>query len=241
VANPIRILLNTLLELFYPSNCVACGQPQDSGTLLCADCKARAPRIRPPFCRCCSRPFEGAIDGEFSCPNCEDRALAFDCVVSIYQAKGVLRDLILRFKYGGHFHLRRVLAGFLMEAMQDSRLQSTPIDCLVPVPLHPTRLRERGFNQAEALAEALSKQASVPVLQCIERRLYTNTQTRFDRMERMRNLRNAFAMRKNSNVHGKHLLLLDDVLTTGSTLHECALVLRAAGAESVRAVTVARG
>ena len=241
MANPIRTLLNTLLELFYPSNCVGCGQPQDSGILLCQLCKATAPRIQPPFCRCCSRPFEGAIDGEFSCPNCEDRALAFDCVVSIYQAKGVLRDLIHRFKYGGHFHLRRVLTEILLEAMQDSRLQATPVDCLVPVPLHPARLRERGFNQADALAEALSKRARVPVRHCIERRLYTNTQTRFDRMERMRNLRNAFALRKNSDVRGKHLVLLDDVLTTGSTLHECALVLRAAGAESVRAVTVARG
>jgi competence protein ComFC len=239
VANPT--LLNTLLELFYPSNCVGCGQPQDSGTLLCGICKATAPRIRPPFCRRCSRPFEGVIDGEFSCPNCEDRALAFDCVVSIYQAKGVLRDLIHRFKYGGHFHLRRVLTEFLLEAMQDSRLQAAPLDCLVPVPLHPTRLRERGFNQADALAEALSKRARIQVLRCIERRLYTNTQTRFDRLERIQNLRNAFALRKNGNVRGKHLILLDDVLTTGSTLHECALVLRAAGAESVRAVTVARG
>jgi ComF family protein len=241
VANPIRTLVNTVLELFYPSNCVGCGQPQDAGILLCQLCKATVPRIQPPFCRCCSRPFEGAIEGEFSCPNCEDRALAFDCVVSIYLAKGVLRDLIHRFKYGGHFHLRRVLTEFLLEAMQDSRLQATPVDCLVPVPLHPTRLRERGFNQADALAEALSKRARVPVLDCIERRLYTNTQTRFDRMERMRNLRNAFALRKNSDVRGKHLVLLDDVLTTGSTLHECALVLRAAGAESVRAMTVARG
>jgi ComF family protein len=239
VANPT--LLNTLLELFYPSNCVGCGQPQESGILLCEPCKATAPRIQTPFCRCCSRPFDGAIDGEFCCPNCEDRALAFDCVVSIYQAKGVLRDLIHRFKYGGHFHLRRVLTEFLLEAMQDSRLKETPIDCLVPVPLHPTRLRERGFNQADALAESLSKRARVPVWQCVERRLYTDTQTRFDRTERMRNLRNAFVLRKNCNVRGKHLVLLDDVLTTGSTLHECALVLRAAGAESVRAVTVARG
>jgi predicted amidophosphoribosyltransferase len=79
------------------------------------------------------------------------------------------------------------------------------------------------------------------VLDCIERRSYTLTQTQFDRSERMRNLRNAFALRKNRAVVGKNLVLLDDVLTTGSTLHECAVVLRKAGAESVRAITVARG
>jgi competence protein ComFC len=162
-------------------------------------------------------------------------------VVSNYQARGVLRELIHRFKYGRQFYLRRVLAGYLVEAMQDARIQSDPADCLVPVPLHPARMRERGFNQSEALAEILSKRTRLPIVRCMERRRYTNTQTRFDRVERMQNLRNAFAMRKNSDVRGKHLVLLDDVLTTGSTLHECALVLRAAGAESVRAITVARG
>ena len=132
--------------------------------------------------------------GEFLCPNCEDRTPAFDCVVSSYQAKGVLRDLIHRFKYGRQYYLRRVLADFLVEAMQDARIQKYPTDYLVPVPLHPTRLRERGFNQAEALAEILSKRTRLPVLCCIERRRYTDTQTRFDRGERMQNLRKAFAL-----------------------------------------------
>jgi competence protein ComFC len=230
-----------MLELFFPFNCVGCGHPQAFGTFLCDQCKATTPRIRAPFCRCCSRPFEGLIAGEFSCPNCEDRTPAFDCVVSNYQARGVLRDLIHRFKYDRQFYLRRVLAEYLVEAMQDARIQADQADCLVPVPFHPTRLRERGFNQAEALAETLSKRTRLPILRCIERRRYTNTQTRFDRGERMQNLRNAFALRKNSDVRGKHMVLLDDILTTGSTLHECALVLRAAGAESVRAITVARG
>ena len=241
MGNPIRRLFDTLLELFYPSNCVGCGHPQDRGSLLCDRCKETSPRIRAPFCRRCSRPFEGVIVGEFSCPNCEDRTPAFDCAVSNYQAKGVLRELIHRFKYGRQFYLRRVLAEFLVEAMQDARIQKDPADGLVPVPLHPTRLRERGFNQADALAETLSKRTRVPILRCIERRRYTNTQTRFDRIERMQNLRNAFALRESIDVRGKHLVLLDDVVTTGSTLHECALVLRAAGAESVRAITVARG
>ncbi len=241
MGNPIRSLLDTLLELFYPSNCVGCGQPQDVGVLLCGRCKATSPRVQAPFCRCCSRPFEGIIGGEFSCPNCEDRTPAFDCVVSSYQAKGVLRELIHRFKYGRQFYLRRVLTDFLVEAMQDVRIQANPADYLVPVPLHPTRFRERGFNQADALAETLSRRTRLPILRCLERRRYTNTQTRYDRQERMQNLRNAFSLRKSSDVREKHLVLLDDVLTTGSTLHECALVLRAAGAESVRAVTVARG
>ena len=181
------------------------------------------------------------IDGDFECPNCEDLSPAYDCVVSKYQAKGVLRDLIHRFKYGRQYYLRRVLADYLLGAMGDVRILAIPPDCIVPVPLHPTRVRERGFNQAEALAEIVSKWVKIPIVHCIERRRYTQTQTRFDRTERMRNLRNTFALRKNRDVRGKHSLLVDDILTTGSTLHECALVLRGAGAASVRAITVARG
>lgn len=239
--NPTSPVFKTIVELLYPSNCVGCGSAQAADTFLCDECRASTPRITPPFCRCCSRPFEGIISGEFTCPNCEDRALAFDCVVSIYQAKGVLRDLIHRFKYGGQFYLRRLLSEILLEAMRDERMAATPIDAFVPVPLHPARRRERGFNQAEALAKSVSKKTAIPVLDCIERRSYTQTQTRFDRAERMRNLRDAFVLRKNSIVFRKNLVLLDDVLTTGSTLHECALVLREAGAESVRAITVVRG
>jgi len=241
VGNPITIVRNTLLELFYPSNCVGCGYPQQAGILLCASCKATTPRIEAPFCSRCSRPFEGMIDGDFECPNCEDLSPAYDCVVSKYQAKGVLRDLIHRFKYGRQYYLRRVLADYLLGAMGEVRILAIPPDCIVPVPLHPTRVRERGFNQAEALAEIVSKWVKIPIVHCIERRRYTQTQTRFDRTERMRNLRNTFALRKNRDVRGKHSLLVDDILTTGSTLHECALVLRGAGAASVRAITVARG
>jgi len=241
VANLTQPLLRTLVELFYPSYCVGCGFAQTPGVFLCDQCVASTPRIAPPFCHCCSRPFEGAITGEFCCPNCEDRALAFDCAVCVYQAKGVLRDLIHRFKYGGQHFLRRLLSEILLEAMRDERIAAMPVDAIVPVPLHSARRRERGFNQAEALARGVARRTGISVLDCIERRTYTLTQTQFDRSERMRNLRNAFTLRKNSVVVGKNLVLLDDVLTTGSTLHECAVVLRKAGAQSVRAITVARG
>jgi len=214
---------------------------QAPGILLCSGCRSSSTRITPPFCHRCSRPFEGEITGQFSCPNCEDRSLAFDCAVSVCRSDGVVRELIHRFKYSGHYYLRRLLAEFLLEAIRDERIASKPVDAFVPVPLHPARRRERGFNQAAALAEVISRQTAIPVLDCIERRSYTKTQTQFDRSERKRNLRNAFALRKNNVVVGKNLVLLDDVLTTGSTLHECALVLREGGVESVRAITVARG
>jgi ComF family protein len=106
--------------------------------------------------------------------------------------------------------------------------------------LHPTRQRERGFNQASLLAELLSAQVSIPSKPALERIRYTTTQTALDRAERMENLHNAFRLRKNTDVRGLRVLLIDDVLTTGSTLSECARILKRAGSISVHAATAAR-
>jgi ComF family protein len=106
--------------------------------------------------------------------------------------------------------------------------------------LHPARERERGFNQAALLAEWLSERLSLPLRPALERVHYTTTQTAFDRAERMQNLRGAFRLRKKADVRSLRVLLIDDVLTTGSTLSECARVLKEAGAQSVHAATAAR-
>ena len=124
--------------------------------------------------------------------------------------------------------------------MNDPRLRPRHFDLVVPVPLHPARLRERGFNQAELLAKILAQKTNVPLHRALERVRYTTTQTAFDRAERMENLRDAFRLRKKIAVRGLRVLLVDDILTTGSTLSECARVLRDAGAQSVYAVTAAR-
>jgi ComF family protein len=111
----------------------------------------------------------------------------------------------------------------------------------VPVPLHSKRLREREFNQAALLAGQLSLCSGLPVRDVLVRSRYTGTQTALDRAERRQNLRNAFSLRKNAEVTDQNLLLIDDVLTTGSTLDACAAILLEQGAESVRALTLARG
>jgi competence protein ComFC len=232
--------LHGFISLFYPANCELCGEVIARAQYLCERCAEKAPRIVAPFCAKCSEPFSGAIEGEFTCANCAHRKLDFDAAVSAYRSRGVVRVIILRFKYGRDLHLRHPIAGWLLEAMRDSRLQDRAFDMLVPVPLHPTRLRERGFNQAELLAKILHTHIGVPVISALERIRYTTTQTAFDRIERMENLRDAFRLRKNIDVRDSRVLLVDDVLTTGSTLSECARVLRDAGAQSVHAVTAAR-
>ena len=235
----LKTLYQTVVSLCYPPFCVGCNKSLDQDW-LCQDCQRSAVRITSPFCQICSRPYAGEIGGPFSCPDCEDNPPAFDCVATGYQATGVVRDLIHRFKYSGEFHLRNVLAAWLKEALSDSRITQEPFDAFVPVPLHPTRIRERGFDQIGALVEVLGKRSNHPIWPCLRRSRYTESQTRFSRKERLQNLRNAFELRKGTSVLGKRLLLVDDVLTTGSTLDECARVLMGHGAKSVRAVAVAR-
>jgi ComF family protein len=124
--------------------------------------------------------------------------------------------------------------------LEDERVRDLSFDVIVPVPLHAARQRERGFNQAQLLAELLSARTSIPTKPLLERIRYTTTQTALDRAERIENLHNAFRLRKKADVQALRVLLVDDVLTTGATLSECARVLKRAGALSVYAAIVAR-
>lgn len=232
--------VSALTSLLYPATCVVCSENVERSEYLCSDCQRRAPRIVAPFCAKCSEPFPGAITQTFSCANCENRELHFECAVASYRSRGLVRKLVHDFKYGKQRHLRHPLTAWLRETLDDPRLRGRHFDLVVPVPLHPARERERGFNQAALLAELLAATINIPTRPILERIRYTTTQTAYDRAERMENLAGAFRLRKNRDVRELRVLLIDDVLTTGSTLSECARVLKAAGALSVHAATAAR-
>jgi competence protein ComFC len=233
-------LLQAAASLLYPPVCTICGGSVRAGAYLCDQCDAKAVRIVAPFCEKCSEPFEGAITSTFTCANCAHRTIYFEAAVAAYRGRGVVRQVIHDFKYGRHIHLRHLVARWLRAALDDERLHGKRFDLIVPVPLHAARQRERGFNQAGLLAELLSAHTSIPVRPVLERIRYTITQTALDRSERIENLHNAFRLRKKANVRSLRVLLVDDVLTTGSTLSECARVLKHGGALSVHAATAAR-
>jgi competence protein ComFC len=233
-------VLGGLASLLYPPSCTVCSAPVEIGEYLCDQCEAKVTRIAPPFCAKCSEPFDGAITTIFECANCAHRILHFEAAVSAYRARGIVRHVILSFKYGKQIHLRHLVARWLIAALDDERIRDRQFDVIVPVPLHPARQRERGFNQAAVLAQPVSRRIAVPLRPVLERVRYTTTQTAFDRAERMQNLRDAFRLRKNTNVRRLRVVLIDDVLTTGSTLSECARLLKQAGARSVYAATAAR-
>lgn len=173
--------------------------------------------------------------------NCGDLELRFDFATSAYRSRGAVREMIHRFKYNKHLHLRHVLGRMLTEGFREARVRAAGLEGIVPVPLHPAREREREFNQAAVLAAVASGRLSLPVVDCLRRTRYTSTQTNFHRDERFENLDGAFALRRGMDVAGKSLALVDDVLTTGSTADACARVLKEAGASAVVVITVARG
>jgi ComF family protein len=240
IALPKLDLLTAITSLLYPPVCAICRANIRAGQHLCDQCDTKAIRIIAPFCQTCSEPFEGAITSAFTCANCAHRTIHFDSAVAAYRSRGIVREIVHGFKYGRQIYLRHIVARWLYAALDDERLRERRFDVIVPVPLHPTRQRERGFNQASLLAESLSAQIPTPSKPLLERIRYTTTQTALDRADRMENLHNAFHLRKNADVRGLRVLLIDDVLTTGSTLSECARVLKRAGATSVHAATAAR-
>lgn len=228
--------------LLYPPHCAACGcplGPRRGG--LCRGCRRARTRLTGPRCATCSQPYAGALTATFRCMNCGDRELSFDFATAAYRSRSIVRDLIHDFKYRRQMHLRHLLARMLQEGFRDARLAAEPPDLIVPVPLHPTRKREREFNQAQVLARLAGARLGIPVAEVLRRRRYTFTQTNFHREERFDNLAGAFELRRGSDVRDRRIALVDDVLTTGSTADACARALREAGAAAVVVITIARG
>ncbi|MGA2603642.1 MAG: ComF family protein [Verrucomicrobiia bacterium] len=210
--------------------------------IVCPACISSAKPIEPPFCRQCASPFTGTVTGEtFVCGYCQDLRFNFSRTVCACRAEGVVRDCILRFKYNREMYFGPHLVDWLLGAAQ-RWIDWREVDAIVPVPLHPRKQRQREFNQAEYLAAALGRAVGVPVLKGKVRRIKdTGTQTKLGAEARMKNLRDAFAVRDEKALKGKRLVILDDVFTTGATMDSCAKTMKSAGAREVIALAVARG
>jgi competence protein ComFC len=242
---------DALLDIVYPRRCEMCEALLDTGRSeagrwICDDCLKGLQRIEPPFCNVCGEPYEGAVTDDFRCGNCADLKLHFDFAVSAYRAEGSVRELVHRFKYNHRLDLRGLLSVMLSQALDDPRLVGSRDWLIVPVPLHSARERDRQFNQAWELCVSLSKLTQFPAQQVVRRVRATPQQAALTRHQRLENLRRAFALKKSveasGQLRGRKVLLVDDVLTTGSTTSECARVLkRDGGVEKVVVITVARG
>ncbi len=212
-------------------------QPEDG--FVGDGCRAKLKPIEPPFCKRCGQPFAGEFSGEFECTNCVEMGLKFEFARAAMQANVEMLDAIHRFKYQQALWLEPLFDRLLRESAF-GQIRAWRGDCLVPVPLHPVRFRERGFNQAETLCRNLSRDTGLMVLnRAVKRIRVTRTQALLSRGERLANMRGAFAPAK-MNLNDKRVVLVDDVLTTGATTNECASACLKAGAAAVCVWTLAR-
>jgi ComF family protein len=240
-------LLTTLkdagLALLYPPLCQLCETARATAAegMVCPSCWRKVRFIRPPYCQRCGLPYAGELTTPFECSNCRNLELHFCFARSAVTAGGVILEAIHRYKYQRALWFEPFLADvFLRQAVPELSLQKW--DLIVPVPLHPTKQREREFNQAERLAAHLSAATRIPVGKTMLRRvLPTRTQTLLTRQQRTANVQRAFAMRHGRRLAGERVILVDDVFTTGATTNTCAKALQAAGAGEVCVWTVARG
>lgn len=252
-----RKIRDMAVDVLFPRACFVCKEPlphqtprQGVNAWFCQPCLDQFPKVTDPKCSVCGEPYEGKIETAFRCGNCDGLRLAFDFSVSAYRADGAVLDLLHRFKYGREIALRGALSDLLLESLNDTRLEAENLTdwLLVPVPLYFWREWKRQFNQSWQLCQQLSARTGIPAVRVLRRRRPTAAQARLNRQQRRTNLRQAFTLlrsllwRKIPNVEGRKILLVDDVLTTGSTAHACAKMLKRKGrAEKVVVITVARG
>jgi ComF family protein len=237
----VNTFLTTLLDFLFPPICHICRTfIPDAGALhICPSCREQMPPVEHPYCPVCGIPFQGA-GGDHTCGKCITHPPAFDAARAALLYQGHTRDLIHAFKYRYKIHLRRPLALLTAECLTEFIIARAP-DLIVPVPLHVRRLRGRGFNQAVLLGELLARKWRLPLVRrALVRIRWTEPQITLAAQERRDNVKGAFSVADPAVIVGKRVLLLDDVLTTGSTAEECSRVLKRAGAAEVTVITVAR-
>jgi ComF family protein len=237
-----------MVDWLYPPRCRACSgsiQGRDY-EYFCSTCWPQIQLVAHPFCTTCGRPFPDSSGDDHACGVCLARnphfarAHSWACYPREEATEHPLRQVIQKFKYGRKVALGKPL-GRLMARGCEEFLATCKAEAIIPVPLHPRRLRWRGFNQSVLLAQQLSRGYAIPVDPFLLRRVKeTVPQTQLEEQERRRNVRGAFALAPGGSVHKRNVLLVDDVYTSGATVNECSRTLKKCGAQQVFVVTLAR-
>ncbi|MGH7769339.1 MAG: ComF family protein [Candidatus Binatia bacterium] len=247
VPHPASLRFGCWLDWLYPPRCRFCREPLfDADDCFCRACSERIRRVIHPFCGACGRPFLDTSGDDHLCGNCLlrrphfVRARAWACYPTEDGEEHPLREVVQRFKYGRKVSLGKPL-GRLMAIDCRGLFDERPLDVILPVPLHPKRLRWRGFNQSVVLAREIGKEWKLPVDPFVlVRSRETPPQTQLNEEERKKNMRRAFSVNPTRSVEGKAVLLIDDVYTSGATVNECSRALMRGGAKEVSVLTLAR-
>ena len=237
----LRSLFAAAADFFFPPQCLLCRKSLSAldETCFCASCRGEFSYISGPLCPVCGIPFVSQQGEDHLCSRCIGKAPLYDRARAVGEYDGSLRTAIHRFKYDS----RSLLAAPLGQLLADKGrqlLESEAYDVVLPVPLHPRRLRQRGFNQSLFLARQVGQQWDIPVeTEGLKRVRWTDPQTMLPVKERVHNVRGAFAY-SGRGVEDRAVVLIDDVYTSGSTVDECARVLKRSGARRVDVLTLAR-
>ena len=232
---------NFLLELFFPCFCLGC---QKEGTYLCQDCKAILEILEFQYCLCNKNPLR--LDpGQNKCNKCFNKNLSGLYFALNYKERSLTRKLIHQFKYQPYVKdLAKTLANLIIEHLVLSSKNSEDIwqnSILIPIPLDKNKVKNRGYNQSEELAKELSKILQTPVItNVLIKTKSTKPQMELSKEQREQNLKNVFVIKNPSAIAQGKIFLVDDVYTTGSTMEECASVLKQAGAKQIWGITIAR-
>lgn len=235
--------INNFIDVIYPKTCRVCGNRLKTNSvdnLICLDCWSKIKKNAPPFCRRCGRNLKNNHFLKNICPQCQRTDFGFDRAFSPCVYEGVVKVLISQFKYRGNDYIGTSLSRLLIDFVEDYNLELKLFDLIAPVPLHPKKLREREFNQAQILSKCLAGKFGMELsTNNLIRVRDTSTQTDLADRERWHNVAGSFTVRDGSHLKRKNILLIDDVLTTGATCSEASRALKEAGAGVVFVLTLA--
>jgi ComF family protein len=239
VAHTVKSLASNVLDLCYPGRCEICSEPTSNARdMLCMECDAKLATLeRAASCDLCGMPL---ADAGAPCAYCLGRGVPhYERVVRLGVFEDPIKHLIHRMKYHGRWPIADFLADRIV-AHEPAKAVLQETQVIVPIPLHPWRHVQRGYNQAELIARRIAKLCDIKLAQPIVRLRNTETQTQLhSHAKREENLRNAFALASHRAIAGKHVLVVDDVMTTGATLQSAARELEHAKPASLSVLTVA--
>ena len=236
----LRELMRGVCDLVFPHNCLRCKRhvAEEQSAVLCRACRDAIILNRPPFCPQCARTLSGN-SRQAACAQCASTHYFFDCAWSPTVYAEAMQELIHLFKYQHRTALRKPFGTLIADFIDQYQVNINRFDYFIPIPLHPAKIRERGYNQSQLIADDLTSTYKPTVLaDALIRTRNTQQQAFLGKKERWTNVNRAFTIRNSRRLADTSVLIVDDLLTTGATASEAARVLKEAGVRTVGVLTL---
>ena len=238
----IKILGNSIFDIILPHRCLACGEIVEKGGFVCPKCFEKIDFITEPCCNICGIAFDYADSDNITCLDCIQHKPQFDKARAAFLYENIGRDLALAFKYADRTEACEYFSNLMISAgYKFFNEQNVIIDYIIPVPIHKKKLLARKYNQSALLVKQIAKKTGLkPVYDVLIRSKNTKPQSNFHKKDRFKNVKGVFEVKNKDLIKDKNILLIDDVLTTGATVSECAKVMKKSGAKNIYVLALAR-